>query len=95
MNTAVMDDVPPRLVYLWSRMPGDRTLQVVFEWEASWPEKYVIECVQGRTIVARSPHMGWDAARLLLNVEFTAASGKMLDWYQLVLARLQGGSIDS
>lgn len=94
MNEVKKGAVPARLVYLYSRVPGNLLLQVVFEWDAPWPDKYVIECHSGRHIVARSSRLPWATVAEFLNSTRDQVQDDLGAWYQKVFSRLcaEGGA---
>lgn len=94
MNT-LAGVVPSRLVYLWQHVLPSKLVQVVFEWEAPWPDKYVIECHVGPHTVARSSGLPWETVFEFLFNAHLDAGGNLPLWYDKVLTRLraEGGEI--
>ena len=89
--------LPARLVFLWQQIDTDRVMQVVFEWEAPWPEKYVIECFEDKgRLVARSSRLSWETVFEFLLNAYRRAEYDAVKWYETVTDRLlaEGGRID-
>lgn len=95
MQDCVSGRVPPRLVISAQCCPGDRWIQLVFEWEAPWPCKYVIECHDGPYILARSDRLDGGTVREFLSNALSQAGNVVSTWYELVLSRLRAEGGDS
>lgn len=65
----------PRLHLSWLRVTARAAVRVSFVWEAPWPHKYSVECINSMAVVARREGLTWDEALATVRSAVERSSG--------------------